>query len=190
MAAELLPASRGVGPLLQRDYWAVFEDCSLRPSEIIAYVRTHFCELPPKAVVAFTAPGGIEFGLDLDIQILPARQCCVRVVHQDAQSFTLGTLDGHPEAGRITFGAYRNPKEDVVFQIRSRARSAGLTERIGFLAIGDAMQTHTWTEFITNTAAAIGARIRGPIHAESNEVEERPDDGPAIDGPTFRAVGD
>lgn len=188
MAAELLPASRGVGPLLQRDYWAVFGG-DVTPSDLIAYVGAHFCELPPKSVVAFTAPGGISMGVDLDIRIMPARQCCVRVVHADAQSFTLATLNGHPEAGRITFGAYRNPAGNVVFHIRSRARSAGLAERLGFLVIGDAMQTSTWTDFITHAAAGVGAHIQGPIHAESKEVDEEPEDDAPADTPTFRAVG-
>jgi hypothetical protein len=45
---------------------------------------------------------------------------------------------------------------------------------VGFLAI---MQTTTWTDFINNTAAALGARIPDVIHAETREVDERPEDG-------------
>ena len=48
------------------------------------------------------------------------------------RSLTLGTLEGHPEAGRITFGAYRNDDGDVVFHIRSRARSSTLFNYVGF----------------------------------------------------------
>ena len=110
-------------------------------------------------------------------------------MHQDAQSITLGTLEGHPEAGRITFGAYRNAIGDVVFHIRSRARSASTSTRIGFLAIGDAMQTNTWTDFIHNTAAAVGARIADVIHADTTEVEDSPDDDHPLQSPTFLAVG-
>ena len=101
-------------------------------------------------------PGGIWSGdAGLDIRIRPAQQCGVRVIHEDAQSFTLATLEGHPEAGRITFGAYRNPAGAVIFHIRSRARSTTALQRLGFLAIGDAMQTNTWADFIRN-AAAVG----------------------------------
>jgi hypothetical protein len=186
---ELLPATRGVGPLLQRDYWAIFENCPLTPSDLISHVKQHFCELPPAAFVRFSAPGGIGIGFDLDISIVPAQQCCVRVTHEDAQSFTLATLEGHPEAGRITFGAYRNPRGQVIFHIRSRARSADGPGRIGFLAIGDAMQTNTWTDFITNAAASAGARIQGVIHADTEEVEPRPEDDGPLDSPTYRATG-
>ena len=187
---DVLPASSGAGPLLQRDYWAVFVDCALSPSAIMAHVKGHFCELPPPAIVTFIAPKDLIRDAELDIRIMPAQACRVRVVHEDAQSLTLATLEGHPEAGRITFGAYRNPAGDIVFHIRSRARSATIPQRLGFLAIGDAMQTRTWTDFIVNTAAAVGARIRDAIHADTETVDEQPEDGDPPREPTFRAVGD
>ena len=187
---ELLPATRGKGPLLQRDYWAVLDDCELKPSEVIAYIRQHFCELPPASLVHFDASDGLDQDAELDIRIRPAQQCRVRVTHCDAQSLTLGTLAGHPEAGRITFGAYRNPDGDVILHIRSRARSATTAKRLGFLAIGDAMQTNTWTDFINNTAAAVGARIRDAIVADTQHADELPEDDQPLAAPTFRAVGD
>lgn len=166
------------------------EDCSLKPSELIAHVKSHFCELPPAALVEFSAPDGVVKGARLDVRIKPAQHCAVCVIHDDAQSITLATLAGHPEAGRITFGAYRNPEGDVIFHIRSRARSTTAVKRLGFLAIGDAMQTTTWTDFIKATAHAAGSRIRGAIHAETVEVEEVPEDDEPMQSPTFLAVGD
>ena len=189
MEHELLPASRGAGPLLQRDYWAVFDNCTLDPSELIGYLKGHFCELPPGSLVRFQAPDVLDCDAELDIDIMPAQRCRVRVTHTDAQSLTLGTLAGHPEAGRITFGAYRNPAGDVVFHIRSRARSSSTVKLIGFFAIGDAMQTNTWTDFIKNTAEAVGARIRDAIVAETERVDETPEDDGSLAAPTFKAVG-
>src|SRR5829696_1922434 len=123
VADELLPATRGAGPLLQRDYWAVLRDAPLTPVELMARVKAQFCTLPPAALVSFNAPEGVALGARLDIVIAPAQPCAVRVIHESDQSVTLGTLDGHPEAGRITFGSYRNSAGDVIFHIRSRARS-------------------------------------------------------------------
>ncbi len=180
----------GSGPLLQRDYWAVFAGCALKPSEVMTHVKSHFCELPPAPLVSFRAPAGLGKNAELDIRITPAQSCRVRVLHEDSQSITLGTLKGHPEAGRITFGAYRNSAGDVIFHIRSRARSASVPKRVGFLAIGDAIQTNTWTDFINNTAAAVGASIRDAIRAETSEVEELPGDNHPLELPTFFAVGD
>ena len=45
------------------------------------------------------------------------------------------------------------------------------------------------TDFINNTAAALGARIADVIHAETQEVDERREDD-APNAPTFLAVGD
>ena len=188
MNDDLLPAARGAGPLLQRDYWAIFEECALKPSDLMTQVKSRFCELPPSSLVTFAAPDGVKTGAELDIRIVPAQQCRVRVVHEDAQSLTFGTLTGHPEAGRITFGAYRNVAGDLIFHIRSLARSATMAGRVGFLAVGDVMQTTTWTDFINNTAAVLGTRIRDVVHAETHVVDDRPDQ--RLESPTFLAVGD
>lgn len=190
MAAEILPASHGAGPLLQRDYWAVFGGCPLTPSGVMARVRAQFCSLAPASLVSFEAPDGLACGATLTIVIKPDLACAVRVVHDTAQSVTLATLQGHPEAGRITFGAYRNADGDVIFHIRSRARSSSTLRRIGFLILGDAMQTNTWTDFIRNTAADVGARIDGVIHADTQQVDDLPEDDEPLVAPTFIAVGD
>ena len=190
MTAEVVPATRGVGPLLQRDYWAVFSDCTLRPSEVMAHVKAHFCSLPPATLVEFTISGDIAPDAELDILIKPTQQCRARVIHVDAQSLTLATLAGHPEAGRITFGCYRNPAGELVFHIRSRARAASTPHLIGFLALGEAMQTNTWTDFISSAALAVGARVRDIIHADTQCVEELPDDDEPLRRPTYAAVGD
>lgn len=190
MHDELTSAIGGAGPLLQRDYWAVLEGCRLAPVDVMALVKEHFCELPPASLVAFVATDGLDLEAELDIRIKPMQDCRVRVTHCDAQSLTLATLGGHPEAGRITFGAYRNPAGDIVFHIRSRARSSSAGTFLGFTAIGEAMQTNTWTGFIQNTALALGARVRDAIHADTTRVEEGPDDALPLSRPTFAAVGD
>lgn len=190
MTHDLQPATTGTGPLLQRDYWAVLADCSLSPSDLMQKVKAHFCELPPTALVDFAAPQGVGLNEELDIVIKPGQHCRVRVLHEDAQSLTLGTLEGHPEAGRITFGAYRNRAGAVIFHIRSRARSKDASRLLGFFAIGEAMQTDTWTDFINNTAVLARARIDGPIRADTEKVDIEADDEQAVPAPTFRAVGD
>jgi len=186
---DLVPATQGAGPLLQRDYWAVLADCPLSPPELMRKVKAEFCTLPPASLVSFVAPDGFALGARLDIVIAPAQPCAVRVIHEDDQSLTFGTLVGHPEAGRITFGSYRNPAGDVLFHIRSRARSTTAMKRLGFLAVGDAMQTNTWADFIRNVAALAGAPVRGVIHATTETAEEAPEDGEPLEHPTFAAVG-
>ena len=191
---EPVPASEGVGPLIQRDYWAVIHGCELRPAELLELASRAFPAFAPEDKVRFHRPDGDEaplrVGERLHCAIRHAGQCHVVVVHADACSFTLATLPGHPEAGRITFGAYRNARGDVVFHIRSRARSSTAAQRFGFVIGGEPVQTMTWTDFIDRLVAAVGCKVLGAIHAGSREVPDEPEDiGPPA-APTYLARGD
>jgi hypothetical protein len=193
---SLQPASTGVGVFLQRDYWAVIANCRFKPSEVAALVAARFAEFPPKEIVVFERSsdrdGCLELGEELDIQIRMAGSSRVRVVHKDACSITLATLSGHPEAGRITFGAYRNQDGDVVFHIRSRARSSSLFNYVGFRSAGDPMQTSTWTDFVNSVALTCGDGVRGVIHADTRSLPDDDIDAgdEALDCPAFIAKGD
>jgi hypothetical protein len=188
----LCPASEGAGPLLQRDYWAVLGACRLTAPEVAAFVRERFVEFPPEELVVFTRPGGDEGPLQVgDVLAVDIRRVCdtaVRVVHADDHSVTLGTVEGHPEAGRITFGAYPNARGDVVFHIRSRARAGSRKHFLGWRTAGEPMQTNTWTDFIDRLAHAVGEGVVGAIHAETREVDDEEADR-AMDAPTFSARG-
>ncbi len=192
-AAALSPAPGGVGPLLQRDYWAVVERCRLRPSEVMDRVARWFEALAPEDVAAFRrrGPGGhpLDVGDELEVRIAGAGTCEVRVLHRDAQSLTLGTLRGHPEAGRITFGAYRNRRGDVVFHIRSRARAGSALQLLGFLAVGDALQTRAWTDFVDHVAHLAGEGVKGWITADKRSCADEPEAAVRSE-PTFAARGD
>lgn len=155
----------------------------------MAHIKTHFCELPPLALVEFTAPQGVRVGQEIDVQIMPAQHCRVRIIHEDEQSLTLATLVRHPEAGRITFGAYRNGASELVFHIRSRARSSGTLMRIGFIVVEEAMQTDTWTDFINRAAESVGAQVRDATHADTERVEALAEDDAPLTAPTFTATG-
>lgn len=186
----LTPAAQGKGPLLQRDYWAVFRACSLPASEVAQLVRERFVEFPPEELVVFRRADGRSGALDVDdeleITIRMSGTTAVRVVHTDANSMTLCTVEGHPEAGRITFGAYPNEHGDVIFHIRSRARSSSSMQYAGFITLGEAMQTNTWTDFIDCLAHTVADGIIGAIQVETQEI----DDDESIDAPTFIARGD
>lgn len=186
----LLTADLGCGPLLQRDYWAVIAGSRLAPPEIATLLATRFADFAPGELVVFRRCGDptepLRVGDLLDVDIRLAGSCQVQVLRRDPNSLTLGTLAGHPEAGRITFGAYRNAKGDIVFHIRSRARSSSNRCLVGYLAAGEAMQTNTWTDFINNLAATAGQGVVGVIRAETSELDALDDDPTA---PTFVAVG-
>lgn len=187
-------ASQGHGPLLQRDYWAVLDREVRSATEAATCIASRFCDLSPPGMLRFERTGDSERPLrpgdELEVHLPLAGTFGVRVTHKDRLSLTVVTLPGHPEAGRITFGAYPNREGEVVIHVRSRARSGTARRYFGFLAVGEPMQTITWSEFIDRLAAALGSRVRDVIHAETREVEETNEDGPdGIDRPTYRAVG-
>lgn len=188
---RLMRAKDGVGPLLQRDYWAVIDGCQLSSRDVMRVVCKRFPGFAPDDLVRFELPEpgrALEVGDELRVHIRMERETAVRVVHTDDNSLTLATVRGHPEAGRITFGAYPNDAGDVIFHIRSCARSSSRFRRAGFLAAGDPMQTNTWTDFIDRLAHTVGDGVVGAIHADVEQIEDDADD--RFDAPTFIARGD
>ncbi|MFW6078808.1 MAG: DUF1990 family protein [Gemmatimonadota bacterium] len=188
-------AGAGAGPLYQRDYWAVIRDCRDRPSRVVDLVARRFPDFAPPKLVRFRRLDGdrdrpLEVGDEMDVDIRGAGRSGVRVVHRDAASLTLATLRGHPETGRITFGAYRNARGDVLFHIRSRARSSSERTYLGYRVLGEAMQTNVWTDFINRIAATVGEGVAGHIHAERRRLRELPPDADAIVAPTYIARAD
>ena len=194
-AEGLLLAEMGAGPLLQRDYWGVIRNCRYAPADILDWVARRFPEFAPEELCVFEREDAsregqrLEPGEGLRVRIVGAGTFGVRVIHMNRRSLTLATLPGHPEAGRITFGAYRNARRDVIFHIRSRARSGSPAHYWGFVTAGEAMQTNTWTEFVLRVAASTGDGILGVIHADTEHLEAEPEGGDAEAGPTFLALG-
>lgn len=185
----------GAGPLYQRDYWAVIRGCRESPSRVADLVARRFPHFAPPELVRFRRLDGdgdraLEVGDEMDVDIRGAGRFGVRIVHRDAASLTLATLRGHPEAGRITFGAYRNARGDVIFHIRSRARSSTERMYLGYRVLGEAMQTNVWADFINRVAARVGEGVVGYIHAERRRLRELPPDADAIAAPTFIARAD
>lgn len=189
---RLLLAEAGFGPLLQRDYWGVVRNARVSPLAVMATVRRYFPSFSPPELARFERCDGrdapLSRGDELYVNIHLAGRSRVRVIHAGPQSITLSTEEGHPEAGRITFGSYRNEKGDVVFHIRSRARSSTGPKRTGFLAAGEVMQTSTWTDFVNRVGVAFGDGIVGFIHAESTICADEPE-GVARSEPTYHASG-
>jgi hypothetical protein len=184
------PASRGAGPLLQRDYWAVISNCGTAPKDLMRLVRKEFGRLAPESLVEFTRSANAKELLQedevLEVKIRMGPTVRVRVADVCENSFTIVTQDGHPEAGRITFGFYRNDRGDVIFHIRSRARSKSRLHYAGFLVAGDPMQTNTWVDLIDRLSHTVGDGVVGSINAHKCEVREEHDDAIG-EHPTFIA---
>lgn len=185
------PATAGTGPLLQHDYSVVINGCELDPAELIADVRELFCDLLPRGLAEGRRCRGegsqLGFGDDLDISMRGACEGRVRVVHVDASSFTLATLHGHVQAGRITFAASRSAPGELVFAIRSRMRASG--SGASDAGAADALRTSVWTGFLAEVALTWGEGIRGAVRVASETLHPGAlDEGDArMDRPTLPA---
>jgi len=181
-------ASEGSGPLLQRDYWAVLKGVDKTPEEVAETLRSRFPEFSPPETAAFRRCGDshspLAVGDEMEIRITLLGWCKVRVVHVDRCSLTLRTLEGHPEAGRITFGAYREG-DRLGVRIRSRTRQAGLLKYVGFLLIGKQLQSRCWIKFLWRLAEILGGTIDGTVHVATKSTKDRPADWGEGDTPTF-----
>lgn len=186
---KLAYAKAGAGPLLQRDYVGVIQGTDWTPEDLAKQVREGFIELAPSETAAFERSDDedrpLAVGHVLKIRIGGFLPCQVRVVHVDSRSLTLRTLDGHPEAGRITFGAGRDEQDRLTFRICSRARAGGLIHYLGFLLIGRTMQARCWIRFIGRVAGACGGRLTGPVRVRTSRVEEEAADCGGPECPTF-----
>jgi hypothetical protein len=186
-------ATEGVGPMLERDYWAEVAGAGLNPESIGESLRARFVEFAPPETARFERiadPGRpLEVGDELDIRIALQGHCRVRVVHHDARSLTLRTLEGHPEAGKITFGADCDDRGRVVFRILSRTRASGWLSYLGYVVLGKQMQSRCWIRFIDRLARECGGQVRGRIYVRTRRVEASPADRLGHDEPTFRCEG-
>jgi len=182
-------ASEGSGPLLERDYSAVIEKSRFTPEQVGALLREKFEAFAPPETASFQKAGGqrapLAVGDALEIRIALMGKCEVRVVHTDDRSLTLRTVKGHPEAGRITFGADSDDGGRLLFHILSRTRASGLVNYLGFLVVGKQMQSRCWIRFIDRLAGECGGRIAGRIRVRTLKVDEGLEDRPGHDGPTF-----
>lgn len=193
MVDDVQLAADGTGPLLQRDYWAVLRSRRINPAEVIQVVREQFAEFAPQELAHFRlaadSAGPLCEGSVMNVKIRMGPEARVRVVHQNDCSITIATLRGHPEAGKITFGAYPNDHGDVIFHIRSRARAASAANLAGFLTGGDPMQANTWSEFVDRVAHSVGDGVIRYIHAEKKEVQDEELDADPT-APTLIARGE
>ena len=188
---DVIYAGDGRGPLLKRHYWGLIGDTDATPEDVAKLVREQFPRFAPPETAIFRREDGpdgkpLELGDELNIQIALVGECRVRVVHCDARSLTLRTLKGHPEAGRITFGADRDEQGVLRFRILSRTRASSWVNYAGYLMLGKQMQSKTWIRFVDEVAKAAGGAVIHAVHVEGPDViaEEPADCGPP-DLPTF-----
>jgi hypothetical protein len=183
------PATRGVGELLQRDYVIVIEGSAYTPEQVVEMLRRNFPRFSPAELARFTRPSGevgpLDVGDTMHIRIRGRGECGVIVSHLEPHSLTLRTLGGHPEAGRISFGAYRDAAGRLVCRIRSRSRLRDLVQYAGYRLLGKPAQTETWDTFLERVAETCGGRVLGKVLTSTDRVTESDADRGFVERSTF-----
>jgi len=157
---------QGFGQLWHKTYRARLAGASIAPAEVTAIFRERLSDLWPEGNRLYLPPPGVAPGAVGFIHLtLPGGaplETGVRVLHADEGSFTLVTLEGHMQAGWITFGAY-GEGDCTVAQVQSVGRTGDPLYEIGFRLFGHAQQEQFWHA----TIEALGRQIGIQVHVES-----------------------
>jgi len=184
-------APEGTGPLFQRDYVGVIADTAATPEAVIRLIRQDFPDFSPTELAEFTRPDPASEILDLDdtmhVHIKGAGHCAVIVTLLEERSLTLRTLEGHLEAGRITFAADNDEVGRLVFRIRSVSRIRDPVRYLAYRLLGQHAQTLIWITFIQRVAERCGGRLVGDVVTSMDEVEDGPADWGEVEAPTLGA---
>jgi hypothetical protein len=95
----------------------------------------------------------------------------VRVAEADATSITLVTLQGHMEAGQITFRTGTHPEHGwTTFEIESFARSGSRMFHLLYhrLPVGREMQLHMWASFCESVVDLAGGTAMTSVEVETH----------------------
>lgn len=169
---------QGFGQLWHKTYRARLArpDGGPSPAEVAEVFREHLGELWPEGNRLHLPRPGVVPGAVGAIHLrMPGGaplETGIRVLHAGEASFTLATLEGHLQAGWITFGAYAEAASGTtVAQVQSVGRTGDPLYEVGFRLFGHAEQERFWGD----TLRALGARLGVAVRVEA--VKELLDPG-------------
>ena len=175
------PAAEGTGPKLERRYFIDIERPRHTPAQLMAAVQADVPSFSPGLLADFErtkgTAGTLRVGDEFHIKILGPWNGSVRVTQVSPTAFEFITLEGHPEAGRISFAVRPlDGRPDALrFEICSAARSRDGLVAFAYDTIGGGklMQEATWVEFCERVAQASGGQVLGPVTVET--IRHAPD---------------
>ena len=124
---------------------------------------------------------------EYDITMLGPWNGKVRVTESTLDHFTLVTLDGHPEAGHITFRVVTDDDtpDTIRVQIESwaRARDAVVHAAYATLGIGKQIQTEVWITFLQRLSTLAGMHTTPEVQLTTEQLPQKGLSSPAGDTP-------
>jgi len=175
---DLQDEGSGVGALTHRCYRIEVPSATFSARSLIKAIELHLRELSPAGLAAFDKSSGstarMAVGDEYDVTMLGPWNGRVRVAEVTDSSFTLVTLDGHPEAGHITFAVtdlHTRPRLlTVTIDSWARARDDTVLVAYDTLSVGRRVQTEVWVTFLQRVAKLTGATDVPEVDIQSEEL--------------------
>lgn len=154
----------GTGDVFHRKYEIMLTDIASSSRDVMRLMQRNVAELAPSMLAHFEKTSGtsglICVGDEFDITMLGPWNGMVRVSESSPDAFTLVTLDGHPEAGHITFSVAAHERDARALHVRieswARARDSIVAAAYGAIGIGKQVQTEVWITFLQRLATLAG----------------------------------
>lgn len=178
----------GYGVLFHRRYWVDIERPKLSAKALMEQVKCDVGGFCPRLLADFQKSRGhptiMRPGDEYAITILGPWNGDVRVIEVAPTSFTFVTLEGHPEAGQITFSASRHATRPSTlrFEIQSWARSRDMLVSLGYHEgkIGKEIQKNAWVAFCERVAEASGGTMVDKVQVVTEELDEQGEVVPVV----------
>lgn len=174
--SELQLVGSGVGPPIRRMYEVTIGN-SMLAGDLFDLVKSNINNFSksnnPLADTPFSPMRGSSlaivegnvYSIDGPGPINPM----IAVTSVTSNSFTFTTMQGHPEAGTITFSAIDGPNGSVRFLIESSAQASSSASLAAYWLVAIDIQTQIWTNFLSNivtTSGGVGGNVTiGPVPA-------------------------
>ena len=152
----------GSGSVFHRRYEVELTGMTIDSAALLLLMQRHIAELSPSLLAHFEKSAGHHDLLRVDdeyeITMLGPWNGKVRVAESTRESFTFVTLEGHPEAGHITFSVSQSQSDACCVCIESWARSRDgiVATAYATLGIGKQVQTEVWVTFLQRLSEMAG----------------------------------
>jgi anti-anti-sigma factor len=149
---------QGFGQMWQKTYRIALRKRELTPQQVVATWKENVPRLKPPEKRFYPNSLGIAPN---ELVLIDAQtpggpiSTGVMVLYAGAESFSLMTPAGHPEAGWVTFSSY--VEDGCTFaQVQVLARASDPFYELAFRLAGSKLQDRIWTHVLTELAALLG----------------------------------
>ncbi|HUR85891.1 MAG TPA: hypothetical protein VMY78_11140 [Solirubrobacteraceae bacterium] len=168
----------GYGPLMHRSYVTRVQDAERTAEDLIdAFACEPNCA-SPSALASFVKlegeEGALHVGDEFTVRMPGPWDGPVRTVEVGPGKFSFVTLDGHLEAGRISFEAIDLGPGRLEIRIEAWARGGDRVSNLLFdrLRVNKEVQLHMWTSVLEQLTELSGGRRDGRVAITTKRVDE------------------